>query len=58
MNRGSPTDLAEQLGHSDTKMIEENYKHLVARWRSEQVQRTVPSLGIKRGKVRRMRRPR
>lgn len=52
MAGGNPTDLAEQLGHADTKMIERHYKHLADRWRAKQAQRFVPEVGVDTGNVR------
>lgn len=55
MQGGGLPDLAEQLGHADTRMVEKHYAHLAATWRRKQARRFAPTLGIKPGKVRRMR---
>lgn len=54
MNGGDLPDLAQQLGHSDTRMTLRHYAHLADRWRAERAQRHVPSFGIEKTTVRRM----
>lgn len=56
MSGGGLVDLARQLGHSSTRMVEKHYGHLSDDWRAEQARKHAPSLGIEPGKVRRMRR--
>ena len=50
---GSP-DLAKQLGHSTTRMVERHYGHLADRWRADRARQFAPSLGISGGQVRRV----
>lgn len=45
MNGGNLADLAEQLGHSDTRMTTRHYGHLADRWRAAQARRFAPSFG-------------
>ncbi len=55
MNGGGLPDLAKQLGHTSTRMVEEHYGHLADAWRAERARQFAPTLGVKPGKVRRMR---
>ncbi len=54
MAGGGLIDLAKQLGHSTTRMVEKHYGHLADKWRAEQARRFAPSLGIEPGNVRRL----
>ncbi len=45
MNGGDLPDLAQQLGHADTRMTLRHYARLADRWRAERAQRHVPSFG-------------
>ncbi len=45
MNGGDLADLAQQLGHADTRMTIRHYAHLADHWRAEQAWRHVPSFG-------------
>lgn len=47
MAGGGLPDLAKQLGHSTTRMVESNYGHLADTWRSERAKQFAPSLGMK-----------
>jgi integrase len=40
MTRGSLAALAQQLGHSDTRMTTRHYAHLAESWRAEEARRT------------------
>jgi len=55
MNGGGLPDLAKQLGHSTTRMVERHYGYLADSWRAERAQRFAPSLGFKPAKTRRLR---
>ena len=54
MGGGGLPDLAKQLGHSTTRMVERHYGHLADAWRAERARDYAPSLGLGRGKVRRL----
>lgn len=55
MAGGGLTDLAKQLGHSTTRMVERHYGHLADKWRAERARQFAPALGIKPNrKVRRL----
>jgi len=57
MAGGGVPDLAKQLGHSTTRMVEKHYGHLADSWRADQARQFAPALGLKpSGKVRRIRR--
>lgn len=45
MNGGDLADLAQQLGHADTRMTTRHYAHLADRWRAERAWQHVPSFG-------------
>ena len=45
MGGGGLADLAKQLGHADTRMVERHYGHLADRWRADQARKFAPSLG-------------
>lgn len=55
MAGGGLADLARQLGHTTTRMVETTYGHLADEWRAERAKRFAPSLGLEHGKVRRLR---
>lgn len=55
MAGGGLSDLARQLGHSTTRMVETTYGHLADSWRAERARQFAPALGLKGGKVRRLR---
>lgn len=40
MTKGSVSALAQQLGHSDTRMTTRHYAHLAESWRAEEARRT------------------
>lgn len=54
MAGGGLPDLAKQLGHSTTRMVERHYGHLSDAWRGRQAQKFAPSFGVAPGKVRRL----
>ena len=56
MAGGGLPDLAKQLGHATTAMVERHYGHLSDTWRAEQAKQFAPSLGLEPSNVRRMRR--
>lgn len=45
MSGGDLADLAEQLGHADTRMTSRVYGHLADRWRAERARQHEPKLG-------------
>lgn len=45
MNGGDLADLAEQLGHADTRMTSRVYGHLASRYRAERARQHEPKLG-------------
>lgn len=51
MNGGDLPALAQQLGHSDTRMTVRHYGHLAEGWRAEQARRHAPSFGRSSTKV-------
>jgi integrase len=55
MAGGGLPDLAKQLGHSTTRMVEKHYGHLADQWRADQAQKFAPSLGLKAGSVAQLR---
>lgn len=52
MAGGGLPDLAKQLGHTTTRMVEKHYGHLADHYRAKQAEEFAPSLGIKAGKLR------
>ena len=47
MAGGGLSDLAKQLGHSSTAMVERYYGHLADAWRAERARQFAPSLGFR-----------
>ena len=45
MNGGGLADLAKQLGHATTVMVERHYGHLADDWRADRAKRFAPSIG-------------
>jgi integrase len=54
MNGMSQMAVAQNLGHSDTRMVEKHYGHLTPDWRKEQA-RHIPEFGIEPGNVKSIR---
>lgn len=54
MGGGGLADLAKQLGHTSTRMVETTYGHLADKWRAERARQFAPTLGKKARKVRRI----
>ena len=54
MAGGGLPDLAKQLGHTTTRMVERHYGHLAEQWRAERAKQFAPALGMGPGKVRRL----
>ena len=46
MNGGGLADLAKQLGHATTAMVERHYGHLADDWRADRAKRFAPSLKL------------
>ncbi|MEM7171870.1 MAG: hypothetical protein AAF530_16990 [Pseudomonadota bacterium] len=43
--------LAQNLGHSDTRMVERHYGHLADKFKTDMIRATAPTFGIETGKV-------
>ena len=55
MAGGGLPDLAAQLGHTTTRMVEKHYGHLADTWRAERARKFAPKLDVgRRAKVRRL----
>lgn len=54
MAGGGLADLAKQLGHATTAMVQRHYGHLADSWRAERARQFAPSLGIEPGNVRQL----
>ena len=52
MAGGGLPDLAKQLGHTTTRMVEKHYGHLADKYRAAQAEKFAPALGIEPGKIR------
>ncbi|MCH7825031.1 MAG: site-specific integrase [Acidobacteria bacterium] len=59
MAGGGLVDLAKQLGHRSSRMVEQHYGHLAEPWRADRARKFAPSFGLKpTRKARRMSRKR
>jgi integrase len=52
MNGGDLPGLAQQLGHSDTRMTTRHYAHLASQWRLEEARKSALRLGLAPSNVR------
>ena len=55
MGGGGLPDLAKQLGHSTTRMVEKHYGHLADSWRAERARQFAPTLGTRPANIERLR---
>lgn len=46
MNGASLLTIAKNLGHSDTRMVEKHYGHLVASYQRNEIRQRSPSIGL------------